>query len=65
MDSEKIIDALGGPAKLAKKFGIPKPTVQAWKKRGIPPKWILAHMALFKRGERKATDKERALANNP
>ena len=57
MDDKKIIEALGGSAKLGRKLGLGRQTVQAWKHRGIPPKWRLSHMALFKRGERMALGK--------
>ena len=52
MNSEKIIDALGGVAALSKKLGIRRPTIQAWKKRGIPPKIQLAHPRLMAKGRK-------------
>jgi hypothetical protein len=47
---EQIINALGGTRKLAKQLSLSEPAVQAWKKRGIPPKHLLAYQRLFKRG---------------
>ena len=55
LESEKIIDALGGVAALSKKLGMRRPTIQAWKKRGIPPKIQLAYPRLIARGRRLAT----------
>ena len=52
MNSEKIIDALGGVAALSKKLGIRRPTIQAWKKRGIPPKIQLAYPRLIAKGKK-------------
>ena len=57
-ESEKIINALGGTLKLAKKLNMREEAVQAWKKRGIPPKHILAHQRLFNRGKRLAKEQE-------
>lgn len=53
-ESAKIIEALGDTAVLAKKLNLRKPTVQAWKKRGIPPKIQLAHPRLIAKGRRLA-----------
>lgn len=58
-NSDKIIDALGGAAVVAKILGLPKPTVQAWKAkgRGIPPKIQLAYPKLIRKGKRLAEKK--------
>lgn len=60
-ESEKIIDALGGVATLSAMLLIRRPTIQAWKKRGIPPKIQLAYPKLISKGKRlamKAVDHE-------
>lgn len=36
MDSQKLIDELGGPAAVARLFEIKQPSVSEWKRRGIP-----------------------------
>lgn len=51
-ESEKIIDALGGALELSKKLPIRRSTIQAWKKRGIPPKIQLAYPKLIAKGRR-------------
>ena len=53
-ESEKIIDALGGTATLAKDIGVGRPTIQAWKRRQIPYKYLLSHQRLFSKGHRLA-----------
>jgi len=52
MNSAQIIDALGGPAKVAELLGIAdKPgsvqRVWNWKTRGIPPRVLLDHPDVF------------------
>lgn len=54
MDSEKIINALGGTSKVARLLGLTPPAVQAWKKRGIPPRIQLDHPRLIAKGKRLA-----------
>lgn len=36
MDSSKIIDALGGTAKVAKLCNVKQPSVSQWRESGIP-----------------------------
>lgn len=36
MDSEKLINELGGPAAVARLFDIKQPSVSEWKRKGIP-----------------------------
>jgi hypothetical protein len=50
--SKQLINQLGGTAKLARFLGIPKPTVQAWHQRGIPPKYLLSHAKMFRKAEK-------------
>lgn len=52
--STQIIQALGGPGKLATTLGLNRHTVQAWKKRGIPPKIQLEHPKVISKGKRLA-----------
>lgn len=42
-----LIDALGGPTKLATELGLKQPRVANWKARGVPWRWRqrLARMA--------------------
>lgn len=44
---DDIIDALGGPTKVATELGLKQPRVANWKARGVPWRWRqrLAHMA--------------------
>jgi len=50
-DDSKLIDDLGGPAKVARLLGYPNQggvqRVQNWKSRGIPPKVRLERPDLF------------------
>ena len=59
-ESAKIVDALGGVAYLAKKLGMPRPTIQAWKARGIPPRFQLEHPRLMTKGRRLVAQMEKA-----
>ncbi|MCU1053281.1 Rha family transcriptional regulator [Stenotrophomonas maltophilia] len=36
MDSQKLINELGGPAAVARLFEIKQPSVSEWKRKGIP-----------------------------
>ena len=36
MDDSQIIDALGGPTRVAAIFGIEPPSVSEWRKKGVP-----------------------------
>jgi hypothetical protein len=52
MNDSQLIDALGGPAKLAALLGYDKEAggtqrVHNWRTRGIPAKVKLAHPAIF------------------
>lgn len=60
MESEKIINALGGTSKVAKLLGLTPPAVQAWKKRGIPPRIQLDHPKLIAKGKRLVAAAEKA-----
>ena len=57
---KKLIDDLGGPARVAELLGYPKhggiQRVQNWTTRGIPAKVRLAHPQLFQTVNRRATD---------
>ena len=58
----QIIEALGDAATLspiltkyeldAGRKAVPKPTIQAWKKRNIPPKYLLRYPKLFAKGRK-------------
>ena len=39
MTDGQIVDALGGPSALAKRFGLQRNSVCNWKTRGIPRWW--------------------------
>lgn len=59
-----LIDALGGPAAVAKELGLPAAsgvqTVQNWKGRGIPPRHKLRRPDLFQRPARPARARKAA-----
>lgn len=40
-DPNKIIDALGGTAEVARLCELRMPTVSCWRKNGIPRPWLL------------------------
>lgn len=60
----KIIDDLGGPAKVAELLGYPSDIgtqrVHNWKVRGIPAKVRLAHLDLFRPADCTPTQQEAA-----
>lgn len=67
--AQKIIDRLGGPAKLAEKLGLSgRPgqiqRISNWKKRGIPARVMLDHPHVFelKPPPRRRSKKEAAHA---
>lgn len=63
----KLIDALGGPAELARALSakeakagrneISRQTVQGWKKRGIPAKIQLRYQTMIRKAEKSLKDK--------
>lgn len=56
MTDAQLIDALGGPAAVAKllklRSAYSSQRVHNWKKRGIPSKVMLEHRGVFARAER-------------
>ena len=42
MDASEIIAALGGPVKVATRFGVSRTTVYGWRHEGIPARFWLA-----------------------
>ena len=47
MDARKIVDKLGGSAKVARDLGVAKPTVYAWMQKGYIPEamaWRVVHV---------------------
>ena len=41
-DAHRIIDAIGGPSKIGREFGITSQAVSRWKQIGIPHAWQIA-----------------------
>jgi predicted transcriptional regulator len=41
MNAKRVIDNLGGTAKVAELLGLTKSAVSQWKKRGIPAAWVM------------------------